>query len=197
MNAYLDDQPIALERDSLACAIRTARQAAERAGRIIVEVLVNEIPVTGEELDQASEKSLGGASVRMISADPVELVATSADAGVAALDNLSELQASAAGAFRIGRIAEAVEELDQVVGLWQSLTDLASRAAAITGEASHSNQVNSMLNELAPCLNEFRSALANEDWSALADLLEYDLARHAGDWRKLLRSLQGVQRADH
>lgn len=197
MNVYLDDQPIALERNSLACAIRTARQAAERSGRIIVEVLVNEIPVTGEELDHASDEHLGGASVRMISADPVELVATSADAGLAALENLCDLQAGAADAFRVGRIAEAVEQLDQVVGLWQSLADLSSRAAAITGEASHSNHVNAMLNELSPCLNEFRSTLANEDWVALADLLEYDLAEHAGEWRKLLRSLQGAHRADH
>jgi len=193
MRAYLDDQPLSPDPASAGDALRAGSQAAQRRGRIIVDILADGRPVGPDDLGGQNHVRVD--ELRLFSAEPVALVREALSEARKLLTDLRAVQTQAGDAFLMGEFENGATHLREVVGAWQRVRTAADQAGALLAMPMDSLVLDAgdgprpMRNEvdtLAAALAELRDAIARQDVAALADLLEYDLAALARRWDRLL-----------
>jgi hypothetical protein len=172
VQVLLDGQTLAIAKPTLAAALRAAVDAAHGRGRIIVEIKRDGLPVPPEDLESPTA-DLGNARLDFTSEDPRDLVRRSLEDAAAIM---------------------ALTVLSQCFAAWQGVHDVLSRgttvlATAPGGTKLGEGQVEPATAELRQHLRSLKDALENEDWSAVADLLAYDLDAAAERWHTLLSAL--------
>lgn len=193
MRTYLDDQPLSPEPASPGEALRAGSQAAQRRGRIIVDIIADGRPIGPEELGAAGRVSVD--ELRFFSADPAAIVREAIAAARRQLADLKGVQTTAGDAFLMGEFESGASHLREVIGAWQRVRAAADQAGILLavpldglvldagdGPRPMRNEVDT----LAAALAELRDAIARQDVAALADLLEYDLGALARRWDRLL-----------
>lgn len=196
MRAYLDDQPLTPEPPTAGDALRAGSQAAQRRGRIIVDIIADGRSVAPEDLGASASTAV--AELRLVSAEPRALVHDALDEARALLRDLRGVQTSAGDAFLMGEFEAGAVQLRDVVGAWQRVRAAAEQAGTLLSTPVETLVLDAgdgprpMRNEvetLAAALAELRDAIARQDVAALADLLEYDLGALARRWDRLLGAL--------
>jgi len=198
MKVMLDQETIEVEHPSLAAAMATGVALAEDRGRTIIEVLVDGSPVRGEDLDNVSNDPIPDAEVRMLSADPVQLVRQSLFDAAEALESACEDHTAIANQLQSGADhGKAMEQLGSTLAVWQGVQDVLARGYALLGqdpdsiqlpaELAGGRQVSQLLVELGGHLREVRRSLEDQDFAALADTIGYDLEPMARLWSGVLR----------
>lgn len=208
MRVFLDDKPLDQAGASLATAIRAAGDAAERAGRVVIEVKFNGAPVDGPTLDHPPTTPAADTDeVRFITTDPRALVATSLQDAADLLAGVRQAQRQAAAALHGAKYDDAMAGLSQSVEAWDTVRRVVDGSAALlrldlsavrTPDGTPGGTprpVTESIAALAALLDRLRSALATQDWSALGDVLEFDLDEQAERWDTVLRSLAGFVRS--
>jgi len=193
MRAYLDDQPLRPDPASAGDALRAGSQAAQRCGRIIVDIIADGRSIAIEELGSTPGGSLD--ELRLVSAEPRELVREAIGDARQLLVELRAVQTRASDAFLMGEFEDGAIHLREVLGAWQRVRTAAEQAGALLGTPVDSLALDAgdgprpMRNEidtLAAALAELRDAITRQDVAALADLLEYDLGALSRRWDRLL-----------
>lgn len=203
MKVFLDERPLSVQRPTLVAALAAGRSAADDLHRVIVEAKLDGVAISDAELDQPTERDLGQAELRLITADPALLVSTTLHEIADALDGVRATQRAAARAFQRGELNEAFTHLSSSLGVWDAvrqgveqgpallnrrLTDLRINAAANQGGTGGASLADH-LDQLATRLSGLRTALSAQDWSTLADELEGEFDPAAARWSAILREL--------
>lgn len=142
--------------------------------------------------------------LRLTSIEPKELVRSTLLGAEDALEQAKADQYTAAEMIQSGQLDEAREPLAALLETWQAVREAVSRGSQVLrvdldrvdlAKASGGRlggRVADRSNELFSTLDELKSALAREDWSAVGDSLAYDFDELVNSWQVMLRSL-----ADH
>lgn len=204
MRVYLDDALIENARPTLAGGISAAAEIAQSQGRIIIQVMADGAPLADEKLADLPDTADGIAELRMTSADTKSIVRVALGDAAELLDGHVATHKQAAGFFQQGDIQSGFAELDRVVEVWRIARETLEKCASAVGLdgdalakttldvhrdfAEAANAVPS----LSAKLSELKSGIERQDWSAVADLLEFDLPEQAQLWSSMLRAV-----ADH
>ena len=193
MLVLLDGLALAVTPASLATALETVVADAQRRGRIVIEVKADGILLSDDALGDPSTAPSTVQQLQVTSADPRVLIRQTVLDAVEALDQAKVQQARAAEQIQTGETEEALRTLQFAFVTWQACRDVVDRGAAILGvkldsltlpgtDATFPEATSSLLLHLA----QVKSALTEQDWSALSDIVGFDLDADAATWRALL-----------
>jgi hypothetical protein len=197
MQVYLDDKPLN-GCDTFAQALRTASDRAQQAGRVIVEAYLDGAAVSEAVLERPPDEALGG-ELRLTSVEPRALVRVTLMDAADALDTARQDQMRCADLIQTGKVEESLAPLSSAIQTWQAVRDAVEKSAALLrmpldsvslpGSVSGTDTLIGLIAALSGRLEEVKRSLAMEDWSALADVLAYDMAEQAARWRQVLVAL--------
>lgn len=217
MQVFLDDQKLdvaAPPAPTLARALAAARDLAERQGRVIVEATHDGMPIATEHLEEASPTSGGSTSssvafhgeVRFVSAEPRSLVKVTWQDVAEALRRTEADQTKAAELLHMGKLEEAMEYLGASLGVWENVRQAVLNGAALVGldletvviDQHHPDKPSMTVAErvggLVEHLQNVKRAIQAQDWSSLADTLEYELCEESRLWQRVLTQMAGAIR---
>lgn len=204
MKVQLDGEPLP-DAPTLREGLRAAIDHADARGRIIVEALGDGTPLTEAQL---ADPDRGGSTVRELhlrSADPRPLVAGTLRDGAELLRQVRGGQERSAAALQEGRLEQALEGLREVLSGWETARrmlegslallkiDLQAVEVTITrrGTRERSNAAE-RVEALADLLRSARTHVQAEDWSALADLVGFDLDVESRAWEGMFGELANL-----
>lgn len=195
MHIYLDDRLCEVTAESVGQAIAAAADLAERDGRMIVEVHVDGEHWSERELGSPDHANITADEVRLISADPVELVSRTFADATEALDAADHLQQEAAELIQADERRKAMDRLANALSIWMAVQQAVERGAQLMSVDLNEVRISevtaqSTIEELAVHLRDMRTALEAEDPIQLSDTLMYELPEVVQQWRGLLRELQ-------
>ncbi|GJQ29198.1 MAG: hypothetical protein HBSAPP03_10820 [Phycisphaerae bacterium] len=204
MDVLLDGEPLRVEGNTLAAAMKAAADAARARGRMIVEMKSDGRPISDDQLANAAGAMEGVGVLSFASADPSALVSQSFVDAAEALGGAMADQMAVADAIAAGQLDDAIEPLQRVIATWQSVREVVDRSSAVLGVRLADVRVNvtegaATLNEASTPLREalraLRDGMENEDWSAVSDAVGYDLDAQAKEWIVLLRGVAAKVRS--
>ncbi len=191
MRAILDGRELKLDRPTLAAALSAGVQAAEAGGRVIVEAWADGRPLSDDEISQPPDIPGSVLELVLSSADPRALVAQTFREAAAALAGARDQHVSAGRCLQRGEFDAAMPLIREVLNTWGSARTALSRGADllrldVASLAPPGRRVEAMAGELAARLESLKVAMTRQDWSALADVLAYELPVDAEAWCELL-----------
>jgi hypothetical protein len=205
MQVFLDNTPLAVDRPTIAAALRAGCRAAEAAHRIVIEATINGAPIPGEHLLNPPEDAHPGAEIRLTTADPRELVAGTLDEVATAMPLAESEQGAATEAIHQGRVDQSLAHLASALGVWDQARQVVDHSARLLqlpleeldcgpdGDARMT--ISARTTVLAASLTEVKSAIQARDWAGLADVLAYDLGPQAAAWGRVLTDLSARVRS--
>lgn len=199
----LDQQPCDVTADSTWEAIAEASALAGSRGRLIVEVIVDGARLSDEDVTALQHQSARAASIELTSAHVGALVGEVFAEAEESLAEANRLQTSAAEKLQAGQAAEAMRDLAQAIGIWQSTqhaVTLGIEAMAGAGGGNGTGEpadaaidmppLNAAATRLHQQLDGIAEALRQRDTIAIADALLYELPACVSQWREMLRALR-------
>lgn len=201
MRIYLDDSLIENARPTLAGGISAAAAIAEGQGRIIIQVLADGSPLSDDKLADLPDTADGIDELRLTSADTRSIVRVALTDAADLLEGNIQIHKQTARLFQQGDIQGAFADLDRVVEGWRmgretlekcgSALGLNGDALAKTAMDVHRDfaEASNAVGSLSIKLAELKSGIEHQDWSAVGDLLEYDLPEQAHLWAAMLRAV--------
>lgn len=201
MPVYLDDQPLNVRCDSLGGILDAASRKLAERGRIVAQVELAGRVLSDEEMSASRDSSLAGQDMRLLSADPRQLVLDSIPEVCRELASLAPQQAEVAQLLQQDRRRQAMTKLPEILSVWQRAQQLLGFALALLGEAAAQVRVDGQspqqsIEALAKQLRGARELIEAGDAVALADALAYEWPKTAEHWIKLLRdAAAGLQQS--
>lgn len=196
MKVFLDNEPLAVSPATVRAAIERAREAADAAGRLIVEVRGDGSPLGEGVLDDPPDSDHGLGELRMLSAAPGPFVRETLLETVGVLDQARAEQSLAAELIQGGKLGEALEPLGRVLELWGVVRDVVERSCALLGidaggvlVPEHDTTGAACIAELMARLTSLKLAIAQQDWGGVSDELAYEMDALAVRWRSLVGEL--------
>lgn len=185
-------------------ALRRAAARAEEHGRMIVEAIADGKPLDDSALARPDNVQREILELRLTSVEPKELVRSTLLGAEDALEQAKADQYSAAEMIQAGQLDEARDPLASMLETWQAVREVVTRGSQVlkvdldrvdlarVSGGRLGGRVSDRSHELFSTLDDLKSALAREDWSAVGDSLAYDFDELVNSWQVMLRSL-----ADH
>ncbi|MEM9167410.1 MAG: hypothetical protein AAGB48_10370 [Planctomycetota bacterium] len=204
MPVLLDGQPLDVASPGLAGVLDAGRARAEASGRVIVEVVIDGEPAGADLLDNPTDEAVDGADIRLASADPVTLVASALSDAADALEAAGPGHAEIAANFQAGEQQAALAALGETLHLWQVAQDVFAQGWTLLGRDplrlpmpadSGYDDAEAMIHGLVTQLHEIRRALGDSDFTAVADVVGYELEPMAARWARVLRSAAEAARS--
>ncbi len=194
MRIILDDHELDSVNGGAAEALAAARDACEAQGRLITDVFLDDRHLDGAGLDSLEDTNPPGMVLRCQSTDPLNLVAETFEYVGEALDQVDSLHESISAHFQAGNMPEGINQLKEALTLWGSVRQGIEQGCMLVHldveqMRTETAPVDQALRSLAQRLDEIRGAVSNQDWSALADTLGYEMKPVVDDWRTFVRLL--------
>jgi hypothetical protein len=198
MQVLLDGNPLSVSNPSLAGALATAAADAQSRGRIIVEVKADGVLLSDDKLGNPSTEPSTIKELRLLSAEPRALVRHTILEAVSALESARTEQAAAAELIQSGDPEQALGKLQAAMITWQTVRDVVEQSAAVLRidldslvlpGVDEGISFKTATKDLLGHLKQMRTALDQQDWSALSDVVGYDLDAQADVWKGLLVAL--------
>lgn len=194
MRAYLDDEPLELEGETLGAAVLAGRQAAESRGRMIIEVWADGSPAPPADLEELPTADPYASEVRFVSAVPGALVAHALEEAAENLAGVRDAQTDAAAQLSRGETREAMTNVGEALRAWETVRRAVQEGCAVLGVApadllsdeESRDACTKAIEALLEALREVQRAVTDQDVAGLADTLEYDLDELADTWTGLL-----------
>lgn len=202
MQVYLDGKPLAIVGQTLSHAIKAALKSA--GDRMIIEAMADGQVVPPEHLESPPGQAPYAGEVRFRSADRASLARVASHDAADTLEQVRSIQRAAADHVRSGQVDVALRALGGALEGWsqvRSAIELMSGSGMLVmpGEAGSSEKaLEAQLQELAVSLSELKRSIAQSDWSALGDVLAFDLEDRAvrtGEWLRTVAQ-QNSERDD-
>ncbi len=206
MRVLLDDEQLEVNEPTVAAALTAGVERAGERGRVIIEVLVNDRVLNDEELAEPSDQLMVGSCIELKSASPGFVVVQAMHDSIAYLERVRSVQVQASELIQSGQLSESVEQMGQIVGIWQTVQVAASESIQLLEFDLTSVQVdesgtaaNEVLAELTDKLAQLKQGLISKDWSSVSDILEYDLDEQIDRFSGVLGAIakQAEQLDDH
>ncbi|UCD73862.1 MAG: hypothetical protein JSV91_08685 [Phycisphaerales bacterium] len=196
MRVFLDQQLCEIEAGTVGEAVVAGAAAAEKQGRMVVEVTVDGSRWTDEQIASAGNSPLAAEEVRLQTAVPARLVAQVLKDAGAVLAEAESLQREAAEFIESDQRKEAMERLNEALTIWVNVQQAVAMSAEIMSwnldaEEAGPTSPAAIIAGLNDQLRLIRNALEVEDPIGLSDSLRYDLPEVIGQWRQLLGDLVG------
>jgi len=193
MKVTLDEQPVEIERPTIAEGLGRAIALAEERGRVVIEATLDGCPLTEDQLAEPPETEMPGSELRLVSANPKALVRTTLYDTADALSESIATHKRAAEMIESGRSEEAMDDLSEALSVWQAARDVVDQGGELLGEPFAATRAGAPLAQnitrLAECLSEVKRCLAVQDWAALSDVLAFDMDELAQSWKRQLIDL--------
>lgn len=197
MRAFLDEQPLAVERPTLRAALAAAVREAGLRGRIVVEATRGGAPVPDCSLESPPDDPIGPEDVRFVSVEPRSLVSVTLSDAADALDGARANQLECARLIQTGQVEAALGPLGKAIETWRAVRDAIDKSVELLGVPTEggsgpdpsATELASLARALWTHLEEVRRSLSAQDWSALSDALAYDMNEQVDQWRSLLRTM--------
>lgn len=199
MKVFLDEMPLGREAVTVAEALRAAAKSAELVGRIVVSAAADGRALSESELTRLEEANAAVGELRLVSADPHALIRGVFEDACGALVTVRLLQCEAADACATGESEAALAQLGGVVEAWRAVRDALGKSAELLGidlaavKFSHEGRevaATEQVSALARALDGLLSGVRGGDWSAVGDVLNYDLGPLAGSWGGMFVELE-------
>lgn len=194
MPVFIDDLPADITAPSLGEALLAAQRDLERAGRIIVEVVLDGQPLVGDELFERQEEALADSTLNLVTANPRELVAETLGAVHGQLDAARDAQTEAAACLQRDEQDAAMQLIGEAMTTWQQ-TERAVRESAGVMEISlddlaiDGQPFSELTSALIEQLSSLRDLLEAHDFVAVADALQYEWPQTTLRWQKAIEEL--------
>lgn len=199
MKIFVDEQEAPGEAATLAAALDTGRDLAERRGRVVIEVWADGRRVGDDELSEPPTDSPYAEEVRLVTASPEALVSSTLFDAADALEQIKATQTAAARHMQTGATKEAMEAFASALSVWEAVRRAVGEGCALVGRTpgdllgeegeDEGRALAEASQALAENLTTLRDFTQAEDWSSAADVLEFDLAERADAWVDILRRL--------
>ena len=194
MRILLDESETTLAASTVGDALRQAAALADERGRMIVEIEVDGIRWSEEDLSTPETTQRGAGELKLLTAHPAELLCETFDQSAYAVAEIEEIQREAAKHFQGGRTKDGLNQLLESLALWGAVQTGLARGLNI-GVLSQpvlearGIDVDGPVKVLESKLRELREAIIAQDFTALSDCLMYEFPAVAQSVAALLRSL--------
>ncbi len=202
LNLIIDDRSESFFPESETCFGQVFEKLSERMsgeGKVITEVRMNGQALTGGRqgdyyrfpLDQIQ-------SIDIVTADPQTLACEALDSTEEHLQMLRRSALRASELFRLGDQLEANEGYSKMI---EGIRWLLKAIDALTGmlkidqsavEHEGKNLQDFLEKQFIPIFDNMYEAQKNEDWIALADILEYELVQALEGWEDMIAELRST-----
>lgn len=188
MDVYLDGERLDGAGTTLSTTLDAAR-AKVASGRLIVEAYADGEAIPEGELSQPPATDPYATEIKLISADAARLVQGPLVQASEAIGALEGRHAEIASRLQSGEIAGALNELNDVLSDWTTGRAVLDLAGQLLGPdaAGDRADVSAAVERLSGALTELKRSLAEQDWSGLADALEFDLEPLCSEWSGMLQ----------
>jgi hypothetical protein len=199
MQVLLDDQPLSMDPPTLAAAVRGAQQIARARGRIIVEASADGNLISDDLLANPSDEPVRIATLSIRSAEPRALVSFTLADAADALSHVAEDHDRVGREIQAGRTQDALGKLGDSIATWQAVCDILNKSASLlkidldsidVGDGD-STPLSARFKIMLERLASIKTALETQDFSALSDVLLYDMAPLARQWSATLGAIAG------
>ena len=195
MRITLDQRDYDMNAGSVAEAIAACATVAEKEGRMIVEVVVDGVRWTNEQLETPDLVNESASEVELTSADPRSLLNEMFSDAADALDGAAAIQAQAAELLQVGERAAGLSKLHEALHVWTAVQQCVAQSAQLLDPPLEEmvvdgTPVTEIFHRLEVQLRSIFGHIDGEDMAALADSLLYELPSVQADWRALLGDLQ-------
>lgn len=200
MKVYLDDQPVTDPGESLTSALNAVR--AQAGQRLVIEARADGSPVPQAHLAEPPPNEPYAQELRFISADAVALVRESLLEAADLLEPARAEHQALADQIASADTETALQRLAPVLSIWQKVMNTLQAVRACDGVAipamdDPANDVDAAADRLNQRLVELRNAIQMQDWSALSDILCFDLVEEVDNWRTLLTTFARLAETPH
>jgi hypothetical protein len=166
-------------------------------GRIVVRISLNDAVLEGPALSHSRRDRLGSATLSLVSANQKELSLTMLGKLAALIEWLNPQHKDVAGLIEQGNTRVALDRLTGIISAWQQIQSAYGNLAkmmclSVSDLPVHEMTGETVLNEFCRQLEEMQTALQNQDFVLLADILQYEMDGAVANWMALLESTLGV-----
>ena len=194
MQVHIDGIPTALSGVTLGEIVLAAQDRLEPSGRVIVEVTLNDEPIVGNDLAERQHEAVGEGVVKLVTADPKELITETLVELGHQLKIAGELQAKAADLLQHDKEKEALEHISQAMTIWQQTEEAVRHSAAMLSLPLDTMQIDGqpftrMTEGLVQQLGGLRDLIQSRDTVGLADALAYEWPETVKKWQKMIEQL--------
>ena len=194
MRILLDENPCEIPAGTVGEAIAIAAEAAEKAGRLVVEVRVDGATLTDEELQTTTRLQDAAEEVQMLTTTMEALLRDTFLQAAETLTAAEREQRLAAEAMQGGRAAEGMASLMQSLEGWSGIRDAVVQGLSLAEIPTEDVEFDGVrladaIVDLQKRLGRLKDAMVAEDVSATCDCLLYELPESTTAWRTLLDGL--------
>lgn len=192
MKVYLDAKPIEVSGHSLTSALDAVRAQAQ--GRLIIEAQADGQPVPPEHLTHPPENTPYAGELRFVSTDPVAIVRESLLETADLLKPARDRHRHLADRIASAETEIALQQLPEVLAVWQQVMATLQLVrscdlVAIPAQPPEDLDIDDAAAQLNAHLVDLRMAIQKQDWSALSDLLAFDLIEDIDRWTTMLSDI--------
>ena len=194
MRVLLDDQPCTTEVTTIGEAVAVAADAAEQAGRLVVEVRVDGTPLSEEELQEHGRLESGADEVQLLTTTMNALLGETFTHAAEALVEADAIQQQAAEQMQAGNPADGMQRLLEALEIWGGIRDAVVKGLALADISPEEIRIEEVglpdaIGALQVRLGGLKAAMVAEDVAATCDCLLYDLPESTREWTTILAGL--------
>ena len=194
MRVLLDDQNCFIDVNTIGEAVAAAADAAEQAGRLVVEVRVDGDSLSDEELQEPGRLEATAEEVQLLTTTMNILLRETFLHAAQALLEADAVQRNAAELMQGGQAAEGMQSLLGALETWSGIRDAVVKGLGLADVNPEEIVVNDVrlpdaIGGLQIRLGALKAAMVAEDVAATCDCLLYDLPESTRDWHIILGGL--------
>ena len=197
MQILLDDIPCHVQAQTVGEAIEGGAEVARDRGRLIVDVTVDGSRLSETDIESVRQQTRTAQIVRLVSADPVELVRQTLNDAREALSEADGLQREAAELLQSDQRTVSMDKLTEAISIWLCVQEAVIKGTQLIGldldaePADGEEDLPDAIRRLREQLDAVRRGLQDKDEIGLADTLLYEFPQVIEQWQRLLGDLQG------
>ncbi len=163
-------------------------------GRIAIEVRIDGQAPAAIDFEELRARPTDSHDIVIETADPREMALDALTEMEKALSQTEELHQQAADALQRNEIQPAMQSLGVCLGTWQQAQQCLTQSAALLGIDLNTLQVDDqpivdIITRFSEQLREIRTALEQQDYVSLSDILTYELSETSAAWRNAIVAL--------
>ncbi|MCP4834091.1 MAG: hypothetical protein GY895_04940 [Phycisphaera sp.] len=194
MRVLLDDQPCSTSATTIGEAVAAAADAAEKAGRLVIEVLVDGSSLSEDDLQEDGRLANSADEVQLLTTTMNELLRDTFVHAAEALGDADTVQKEAAEFIQSGRQNEGMQNLLAALETWGGIRDAVVKGLGLADISPEDVTIEGIglpdaIGRLQIRLGGLKEAMVAEDVSATCDCLLYDLPESTTEWRTILSGL--------
>jgi hypothetical protein len=194
MRIYLDDCETKLDAKDVAEGLAVAARVVEGNGRMIVEVQVDGIGWSEEDLANADFTARSAGELRLSTAHPATLLRDTMMHAADAVLNAEEIQRNAARLMQSDRFGEGLQSLLEALAVWGSVQTAVSRGLSLgivprDALVRRGVDLDGAIAALDSRLRTLRDAMVAQDRTAISDCLMYEFPETSRRFAAMLAAL--------